>query len=262
MYFWEGGAAAPLRAWKNAGLTKGRISAEAAIRILSLQSYNEARSPDGGIGRRARLRTVFRKECRFKSCSGHHFFCLTCAAAELVRIALPLLQLPLHDSVALAGRFFELWSIDNLHVTTAMRDQARFLQHSSRHGHAGATSSQHLGQKFLGQGHRIRSYAVGAHQQPSRQSLVHFMEPVASCNLCYLHCRDLRKLLQPPLQFGALTEDYHQSFAIHAEGRSFNLCYRPSRRRCESQQPMADPRNLPCPPGRLPHSFHLGKRSE
>ena len=41
-------------------------------RILSLQSYNEARSPDGGIGRRARLRTVYRKVCRFKSCSGHH----------------------------------------------------------------------------------------------------------------------------------------------------------------------------------------------
>jgi hypothetical protein len=28
-------------------------------------------SPDGGIGRRARLRTVCRKACRFKSCSGH-----------------------------------------------------------------------------------------------------------------------------------------------------------------------------------------------
>jgi hypothetical protein len=26
------------------------------------------------------------------------------------------------------------------------------------------------------------------------------MEPVASCNLCYLHCRDLQTLLQPPLQ--------------------------------------------------------------
>ena len=29
-------------------------------------------SPGGGIGRRARFRCVFRKECRFKSCSGHH----------------------------------------------------------------------------------------------------------------------------------------------------------------------------------------------
>ena len=28
-------------------------------------------SPGGGIGRRARFRCVFRKECRFKSCSGH-----------------------------------------------------------------------------------------------------------------------------------------------------------------------------------------------
>jgi len=81
-----------------------------------------------------------------------------------------------------------------------VRDQARFFQHSSRHRHAGATRSQHLGQKFLSQGYRIRSYAVGAHQQPSRQSLVNFMEPVASCNLCYLHCRDLQTLLQPPLQ--------------------------------------------------------------
>src|SRR5690606_4160979 len=31
-----------------------------------------ATSPDGGIGRRARFRSVFRKEWRFESSSGHH----------------------------------------------------------------------------------------------------------------------------------------------------------------------------------------------
>ena len=28
-------------------------------------------SPDGGIGRRVRFRCVYRKMCRFDSCSGH-----------------------------------------------------------------------------------------------------------------------------------------------------------------------------------------------
>ena len=35
------------------------------------QERNSTRCPGGGIGRRARFRCVFRKECRFKSCSGH-----------------------------------------------------------------------------------------------------------------------------------------------------------------------------------------------
>src|SRR5436190_8071645 len=40
--------------------------------------------PDGGIGRHARLRIWFRKECRFKSCSGYplHFLFMTAPATR------------------------------------------------------------------------------------------------------------------------------------------------------------------------------------
>src|ERR1700756_5883896 len=68
-----------------------------------------------------------------------------------VREALPCLQLgderwtrrtdcnlPLHDSVALASCFFELWSVKNLNVITAVSDPPGFCRHSSRHSHAGA----------------------------------------------------------------------------------------------------------------------------
>ena len=35
--------------------------------------FRSKKCPGGGIGRRARFRCVYRKMCRFDSCSGHFF---------------------------------------------------------------------------------------------------------------------------------------------------------------------------------------------
>ena len=59
----------------------------------------------------------------------------------LPRIALPVPSLPLHYSVALAGRFFELFPVNNFYIPASLGDQSRLLQNSSGYGHAGATSS-------------------------------------------------------------------------------------------------------------------------
>ena len=112
-------------------------------------------------------------------------------AHTLLRFALPFRDLQLHDAVALAGCFFQSSPVDNLYISATVGDESRFLQHPGRHGHAGASSAQHLRQKFLRQGHRIRSDPVGAHQQPPRQSLIHFMQTITGGNLCDLHGHDL-----------------------------------------------------------------------
>lgn len=51
-----------------------------------------------------------------------------CAGArKLRRIALPGFDLPLHNPVAFAGRFFQLRPVDNLCFSSAVRDQPRFF---------------------------------------------------------------------------------------------------------------------------------------
>ncbi len=118
----------------------------------------------------------------------------------LSRFGAPLLDLPPHDGVTLARRFFQPFTVNNANVAPGVRDEPGFLQHACRHGHARAPGSQHLRQQVLGQGDGIRSDAFGAHQQPSRQSLFHFMQAIAGCDLRGLHGHDLSKLLQPLLQ--------------------------------------------------------------
>ena len=52
---------------------ESKLSAIALLDKLNQPKSKHKPSPDGGIGRRARLRTVCRKACRFKSCSGHQY---------------------------------------------------------------------------------------------------------------------------------------------------------------------------------------------
>jgi hypothetical protein len=125
---------------------------------------------------------------------------------ELLRIALPRSYLLLHQSVALACRFFQLSPVNDLYVSAGVGDDSSSLQYPRCDRHAGAASPQHLGQKFLRQWKRVRPYAVRAHQQPSRQSLIHLMQPIAGGNLRDLHSHDLRKLLELALQSGALAK--------------------------------------------------------
>jgi len=49
------------------------------------------------------------------------------------------------------------------------------------------------------------------------------MQTITGCNLCDLHGHDLRKLLQLPLQFGALQENSPQRFAVDSKDRALSL---------------------------------------
>ena len=116
-------------------------------------------------------------------------------AAPLTCLSPPFIHLRLHQFVTLAGRFFELCPIYNLDVAASVGDQAGLLKHPSCNADAGTSGTEHLPQKFLRQGHGVGSDAIGAHQQPARQSLAHLMQTIAGCELRHLHGHDLRKLL-------------------------------------------------------------------
>src|SRR5580698_565514 len=103
------------------------------------------RSQNGG-SLSVRWRTVDRPKIYQKGTCGKTVQTLSCFAA-------PLLDLPPHDAVAFARRFFQSFAVNNSNVAAGVGDESRLLQHPSRYGHAGATGSEHLREKFLGQRH-------------------------------------------------------------------------------------------------------------
>src|SRR6266498_1541489 len=70
-------------------------------------------------------------------------------------------------------------------------DQPRFLQNTRSDGHAGTTSSKHLGNEFLSQGKVVGTDTVLSHQQPFRQLLSHSVETTAYSNLFCLEGQHL-----------------------------------------------------------------------
>src|ERR1017187_8197582 len=88
----------------------------------------------------------------YVSTVGNHRMCAG-SAAELSRLGPPFSHLHLHQLVALTGRFFQFWPVNNLDVAATVGDETGPLEHSRRYADAGTPGSQHLPQKFLRQGH-------------------------------------------------------------------------------------------------------------
>ncbi len=113
-------------------------------------------------------------------------------APGLVRLVIPVLQLPLHNPIAIARRIVELG------------DQSGLLKNASRYRDAGASCPQHLPQKFLGERKAIRENPILAHQNPSRQSFLHLAPSVARRNLRGLHGQPMGEAMQPLCQLRIL----------------------------------------------------------
>jgi hypothetical protein len=93
--------------------------------VCPLPNHSPPRRPNRrGIAQPARIRT-----------NGERSICF----------AAPFSNLPLHDSVTLAGRLFQFFAIDDLNVSPSVRYESGFLKHARGHGHAGAARAQHLG---------------------------------------------------------------------------------------------------------------------
>src|SRR6202161_4850072 len=65
--------------------------------------------------------------------------------------------------------------------------------------------------------------AVLRHQEPSRQSLVHFMQPVAGGDLRDLHREQLGIPVQLPRQRGTFWQRGPQGIGFHSEGGGISL---------------------------------------
>ncbi len=113
-----------------------------------------------------------------------------------IRFARPSLALLLHHFVAFAAGGFQPEPVDDVDVPALISNQASLLQYAGGDGDAGPAGSQHVGQKFLGQRHKVGADAVLAHQQPTSQPFIHFVKPVAGGHLGSLHPQDLHIALQ------------------------------------------------------------------
>src|SRR5579864_2457160 len=96
---------------------------------------------------------------------------------------MPSLYLLVDSCVAFAGGGFQSGSVFNRYLAATIGNQPGFLQDTRRDRHAGAPRAEHMRNKFLGQRKSGFPDSILAHQQPASQSLIDFMETVASGNL-------------------------------------------------------------------------------
>ena len=92
-----------------------------------------------------------------------------------------------NGGIALTGESLQLRPVGDLHRASAVFDQAGLLQQSRRKGHTGAVRSQHGGQEIMCDFQQRRRGTVLGHQQPTREPLFDFVEPVTRRGLRHLH---------------------------------------------------------------------------
>lgn len=99
-------------------------------------------------------------------------------------MAWPELTKKLSDgSIALAGGFFEAATVPYRDDAPAVVDEASLLKGAGGRCDAGPVNTQHEGDELLRQRESINTRAIMGHQEPSRQTLLDAVEPVAGGQL-------------------------------------------------------------------------------
>src|SRR5262249_11785959 len=96
-----------------------------------------------------------------------------------LQYAIELLNCP----VALARCRFELFSFTDSYGPTHDFNGASLLKNSGCQANAWPPGAEHLRQKFMRDREIFGLDSILAHQQPARQPLLDFVEPVTGCNL-------------------------------------------------------------------------------
>src|SRR5437762_7669022 len=87
------------------------------------------------------------------------------------------------DAVAFAGGRLEAVAISDRDLAVMVADQSRALQLASSHGHPCAPHSEHRGEELVRHRHDIQLNAVVRHEQPTSESLLDRVQPIAGRSL-------------------------------------------------------------------------------
>ena len=109
--------------------------------------------------------------------------------------------------IAFARRIFEPRAVFNPHFASVVGNEPGLLQHACGNRNARTPRPQHVRQEFVRERNEIAIEPVLAHQQPSCESLVHFVQAVAGSDLSCLHRHRLAVLLYSVLQHRAFAKD-------------------------------------------------------
>ena len=88
-------------------------------------------------------------------------------------------ELPLDDLVALAGALLEAGRIENLHLSSAVSNQPRLLEHVCCDANGGPMHAQHLRQKFMSHIETLALNAIVDHFEPATQTYIDGVQPIA-----------------------------------------------------------------------------------
>ena len=125
-------------------------------------------------------------------------------------------QLRLYRGIALASGIFEFFAIQNMHFSAAIIDDPRFLKDASGHGYAGATRTQHAGHQFLREGQGVHANPVLRHQEPTRQALVDFVQPVAGSDLLRLQSLEVGETGEESLEHGKFRQKFVKCIGVNS----------------------------------------------
>src|SRR5438552_12636856 len=138
--------------------------------------------------------------------------------------------------ITFTRRRFQAFPIQDPDLASGVLDQTGILQAAGGYGNALATSSQHVGDKFLSHQQLIGTHSVMAEQQPAAQALFHGMETVTDSRLRDLGNQCLRVSQQQALKRPTARELLVEYPRLHPEGRSCDLNHCSVRRCLASQE--------------------------
>ena len=96
------------------------------------------------------------------------------------------MQLRTHANIALAGGLLELVALKDVKLSAAILDSAGFLERPGSNGDARAARTEHAREEVVGERESVGMDAILRHENPAGQTLIDFVQAVASGDLLAL----------------------------------------------------------------------------
>ena len=129
----------------------------------------------------------------------------------------------LNDAVALASGVLEFPAVHNLHRTSHVFYDSFFLQYCCCQAYSRSVSTHHGRNEIVGDRKYSQFHPILSHQQPTRETLLNIVEPIARRGLCNLHPLKPRMPAQDHLQLRSRAQNAFQRISHHSEAVAGDL---------------------------------------
>lgn len=127
------------------------------------------------------------------------------------------------DGVAFAGRHFQFFAVENIDCGAAVLNGFVLLKDAGGQSDTGTIRAEHGGEKIVRKWEAAGADAVVGHEEPARESLLHFVEAIAGGGLRDLHTLEDGVAVEAHLKLGSGLEGGLKGLSSDAEAVALDL---------------------------------------